>query len=417
MSSRRPVLSRSSAERPRRKLRKAADPAGYQMDLGEELLSAARACNLLGAQPGDECRSLRELFGRWVGKVPILALFGPTGRLHENPLGPERVTPMVHLYCRQVVISGRTLAVEDTGQLESDVGAFLGFPLAINGLTFGALCVVNHEACPWPQEMEMALGDLARIIVTDIESTLLRARLQRTHDALILQNLTLEQVVERQNEFIGMAAHDMRTPLTVALAYSRLLEREGGQDSDQRSMIGAISRSCYFMLELIDGMLDFEALKSGKLKMNLEDTEPQPFVKRVVDNHRLLARDKGLELELRCQPGGPQLRLDRHKFEQALNNVLGNAIKYSQEAGPILIELRHESGRLTISVIDKGPGIAAERLETIFQPFQRGEPHGNSGAGLGLAIVERIVREHGGQVHLASHPGQGTEVVLTLPGI
>lgn len=419
MASRRPVLTndqpRTSGDR-RKKLKKSSGSAGYQLDFGEEVLSAARACNLLGAQPGEECSSLRQFFGRWVGQVPIVALFGPTGRLHETPLGPQRVTPLVHLYCRQVVISGGTLSVEDTGPTENEVGAFLGFPLAINGLTFGALCVVDQRARTWPEEMKMALGDLARIIVTDIESTLLRARLQRAHDTLIQQNQTLEQVVERQNEFIGMAAHDMRTPLTVALAYSRLLERGAGQERDQRKMIQAISRSCYFMLELIDGMLDFEALKSGKLKMNLELTAGQPFVDGVVENHRLLAQDKGLELEFRCQPDSPELWLDRHKFEQALNNVLGNAIKYSQEAGRIVIELRHAAGGVTISVTDQGPGIAADRLANILQPFQRGEPHGRSGAGLGLAIVERIVREHGGQVRIDSQPGQGTEVVLTLPG-
>lgn len=419
MATRRPVLSnapsRVSGERRLRKLKKPGDLAGYELDFGEEVLSAARACNLLGAQPGEECSSLREFFARLVGKVPIVALFGPTGRLHETPLGPERVTPLVHLYCRQVVISGAPLVVEETGQDESLVGAFLGFPLAISGFNFGAVCVVDREPRTWPEEMKKALEDLARIIVTDIESSLLQARLQRVHEALIAQNESLEQVLERQNEFIGMAAHDMRTPLTVALAYSRLLEQGVGGERDQRKMIQAISQSCCFMLKLIDGMLDFEALKSGKLKMNPERTGGQSFLEGVVENHRLLAHAKGLELELRCQADCPELWLDRHKFEQALNNVLGNAIKYSHETGPIVIELRHDENRVTISVADQGPGIAAEQLENILQPFQRGEPHGRSGVGLGLAIVERIVREHGGQVAIDSHSGQGTEVLLSLP--
>ena len=399
----------------------------------EQVLQTARACKLLDTPPEASFDRLTRLAGRLLGvKVSMVTVMDKNRQFFKSARGlPEpwmsrRETPLSHSFCQHVVARSQPLIVQDARQHEtlqhnlavSDLGvvAYLGVPLALKGVAFGALCVIDQEARNWSQEDLEALQDLAQNVVTEIEFRILSAGLEAAHQKLSEQNVQLEQVIERQNEFLGMAAHDMRTPLTVAIGYSSVLgSKSSTLNPADLKMAQAIGRSCQFMVRLIDDMLDLEALKSGKLKLSLQATPMLDFLRPILETNRVLARAKKIDIELQADDVLPDLRIDRHKFEQVLNNLLGNAIKYSAESTLIQVSAHESKGRFEISVRDQGPGIAPDKIAQIFQPFQRGESHQQRGVGLGLAIVDRIVREHGGTIEVTSQPGEWSCFLVSLP--
>lgn len=404
-----------------------------ELNLPEQVLQTARACKLLDTPPEASFDRLTRLAGRLLGvKVSMVTVMDKNRQFFKSARGlPEpwmsrRETPLSHSFCQHVVARSQPLIVQDARQHEtlqhnlavSDLGvvAYLGVPLALKGVAFGALCVIDQEARNWSQEDLEALQDLAQNVVTEIEFRILSAGLEAAHQKLSEQNVQLEQVIERQNEFLGMAAHDMRTPLTVAIGYSSVLgSKSSTLNPADLKMAQAIGRSCQFMVRLIDDMLDLEALKSGKLKLSLQATPMLDFLRPILETNRVLARAKKIDIELQADDVLPDLRIDRHKFEQVLNNLLGNAIKYSAESTLIQVSAHESKGRFEISVRDQGPGIAPDKIAQIFQPFQRGESHQQRGVGLGLAIVDRIVREHGGTIEVTSQPGEWSCFLVSLP--
>lgn len=404
-----------------------------ELNLPEEVLQTARACKLLDTPPEDCFDRMTRLAGRLLGvEVALVTVMDKDRQFFKSAQGlPEpwqsrRETPLSHSFCQHVVARSQPLIVQDARLHETlqhnlaipDLGvvAYLGVPLALKGVAFGALCVVDQEARDWSTKDLETLQDLAQNVVTEIEFRILSARLEAAHETLSEQNGQLEQVIERQNEFLGMAAHDMRTPLTVAIGYSSVLAAKSSTLTPAHlKMAQAIGRSCQFMVRLIDDLLDLEALKSGKLSLSLQPTPTRDFLLQLLDTNRLLAAAKQIEIEVQADEFLPDLHIDRHKFEQVLNNLLGNAIKYSPTSTFIQVSAHEQQGRLEIRVQDQGPGIAPDKIDKIFQPFQRGESHQQKGVGLGLAIVDRIVREHGGTIRVTSQLEKGSCFVVSMP--
>ena len=136
-----------------------------------------------------------------------------------------------------------------------------------------------------------------------------------------------------------------------------------------------------------------------------------------VRRHRVLAAKKGIEISLEREREAelPRLRLDASKIEQVLDNVIGNAVKFSPPGSPVEVHLGRENGHVVISVADHGPGIPADLLGKLFEPFTRGGVREAKGAGLGLAIVKRIVAGHGGDIRVESEIGRGSTFRVCLP--
>ena len=237
---------------------------------------------------------------------------------------------------------------------------------------------------------------------------------------LAKKNVQLERLNEQKNQFLGMAAHDLRNPLHVILSYSEFLLDETGEsmDEDLVELLKIIYSSSEFMTRLVNDLLDVAKIESGKLDLHPVPTDIAALVKHNVHLNRVLASNKDIEIQTAIDGPLPKMRLDPDKIEQVLNNLISNAIKYSHPNSTITVQLTREDTHALLSVQDEGQGIPAEEIDKLFKPFQRTSVQSTAGeksTGLGLVIVKRIVKGHGGKIWVESEVGEGSTFFVSLP--
>jgi signal transduction histidine kinase len=251
------------------------------------------------------------------------------------------------------------------------------------------------------------------------ELTRLNNELAAAQRELAKKNAELERLNEQKNQWLGIAAHDLRNPLEVILHYSRFLLEDLGDRLDPRHVefINRIERSGHFMLGLVDDLLDVSKIEAGRLELDLAVVDLGELVDRNLQLNRLLAERKGIAVEYDV-PGTPvPARLDPARTEQVLNNLIGNAVKFSPPGSRVTVRLASEGGRVILSVEDEGPGVPTDELGQLFRPFGRTSMRGTAGeknTGLGLAIVKRIVEGHGGTIEVGRAAGGGAVFTVTL---
>jgi len=237
---------------------------------------------------------------------------------------------------------------------------------------------------------------------------------------LAKKNAELGRLNDLKNQFLGIAAHDLRNPLEVILAYSDFLLNEADTklDAQQVGFIHKINSSSEFMLALVNDLLDISRIEAGRLELELSPIDVAALVNRNVSLNRVLAAKKEIDISLEHDESVGQMMLDAPKIEQVLNNLIGNAIKFSPPGSRVEVKLARFDERMIISVKDEGPGISAEELEKLFRPFARGRAQSTAGeksTGLGLAIVKRIIKGHGGDIRVESATGEGAVFSVSLP--
>lgn len=233
------------------------------------------------------------------------------------------------------------------------------------------------------------------------------------------QNARLTRTNEEKERLLSTVAHDLRNPLATSLGYADLLlQGAAGELSDpQKKLVRAIERSSQHMLVLVESLVDWSALTSGQVRLELGDYDLVEQVRNQVELQRVLADAKSITIELRGEASLP-VRADRAKMRQVIQNLLGNAIKYSHPWSKIAVAVAREPEHACISFHDEGVGIAREHLPRLFQPFGRSATRGTAGeksTGLGLAIVRRIVEAHGGRMEVESELGVGSTFTVRLP--
>lgn len=236
---------------------------------------------------------------------------------------------------------------------------------------------------------------------------------------LAKKNVELERLDRLKNEFLGMAAHDLRSPLNVVLTYIELLEAQltRALTNEQREFITAIKANSQYMLRLIDRTLDIASIEAGRLELHCTRVNLKPIVQRNIAFNQLLAAKRHVKLELTMDEDLPMCSVDETRIEQALNNVVDNAIKFSPQGSTVNVRVSWRDNLIVIDVEDQGEGITASMMSQLFAPFVTGErqPAGRKGVGLGLAIVRRIVDEHGGHLTAERRSGGGSRISLLLP--
>jgi signal transduction histidine kinase len=236
---------------------------------------------------------------------------------------------------------------------------------------------------------------------------------------LVKKNVELEKLNQLKNQFLGMAAHDLRTPLDLIWSYSEfLLDETAGYGPEQRRFLSIIHSSSEFMLHLIDDLLDISAIESGKLELDLAPGDLGPLAERNVALNGLLAEKKGIRLSLQRDEEVPRMLFDASKIEQVLNNFISNAVKYSYPGSLVEVSIRRGEGGVVLAVQDHGQGIPSEEMDQLFQVFGKTSVQGTAGeksTGLGLAIARRIVLEHGGKIWVESQEGRGSTFYVWLP--
>lgn len=220
-----------------------------------------------------------------------------------------------------------------------------------------------------------------------------------------------------KSTFLATVSHEMRTPLNGVIGMASLL-KETSLSPEQLSYVAAVETSGEALLSLINEILDFSRIEAGKLEIITEDVEIEPLVEGVVELLAPRAQDKGIEIAALVHPDVPRsIRSDSARLRQVLMNLAGNAVKFTENGGVgVRVDLRESM--LSVTVADTGPGIAAERLEAIFQEFEQESAatgHTFGGTGLGLAISRRIVERMGGTITVLSRPGAGSMFQVSIP--
>lgn len=251
--------------------------------------------------------------------------------------------------------------------------------------------------------------------------TRLNNELMAAQRELAKRNAELDALNAQKNQFLGMAAHDLRNPLGVILAYSEILIDEGRERfrPDENELLEAIHDSSQFMLRLVEELLDIAKIESGTLHLDLKEVDLAALVRQTVSRNQRLAVRKGISLSVECGPDIGMVLLDAGKIEQVVNNLLTNAIKFSPGGTAVSLTLARGDGGILLSVSDQGPGIPASEHQKIFQPFARAKSvqttAGESSTGLGLAIVRKLVEGHGGRIWVESEVGHGSTFHVLLP--
>lgn len=235
---------------------------------------------------------------------------------------------------------------------------------------------------------------------------------------IIFRDVTYEKEVDRmKTEFLSTAAHELRTPLTSILGFAEiLLTRKNLDQTEKEKFLSYIHKQAEGLAHIINDLLDvsrIEARRGFSLAKKMYDI--QESIKKNLTYFE--AQNKIHQFEVDIKDKNEKLLFDRGKIEQALKNLIDNAIKYSPEGGIIRVEGKTIGKYFQISVEDQGIGMKPEHLEKIFEKFYRVHTANSapSGTGLGMTIVKYIVESHGGKIKIQSKFGKGTKVMFTIP--
>jgi len=253
---------------------------------------------------------------------------------------------------------------------------------------------------------------------------LLTAVAQRLGDLAIFDHL--DQALSMRDQFLSIASHELKTPLTSIYGILQLQERilrgkkdepQSPEQEKQRSYLKIVIRQVERLNELIDGLLDVSRIQNGRFMVEPSDTDVSPILQETVTSRlNVIAQEAGVRIHLDT-PDQLVAWVDPVRFEEVITNLGMNAIRFSPEGGVVWIKLRSADGGIILSVRDQGPSLPEADRARIFQPFERAQRTGRlGGLGLGLFISRQIAQMHGGTVILSeSLPGKGNVFEAIFP--
>ena len=235
--------------------------------------------------------------------------------------------------------------------------------------------------------------------------------------AVTMQDITyLKQVDRLKNEFVNTVSHDLRSPLTAILGYVDLLDRVGPVNDQQREFIHRVQVSVESITSLVNDLLDLGWIEAGFDSLN-ELVPLEGILRYSLETVGGQISEKRLNIHLDLPLDIPPIHGNPIRLRQMLDNLIGNAIKYTPEGGEIKFEMEVQGQQVILRISDNGPGVPPADQPHIFEKFYRASnvPKGVGGSGLGLAIVKSIVDSHQGRIWVESLLGQGSTFTVVLP--
>ena len=237
-----------------------------------------------------------------------------------------------------------------------------------------------------------------------------------------------------KSDFVSTVSHELRTPLTTIKALTRLLMREGLEETKRREYIETISVECDRQIDFVLNLLDLSRIEGGVLRVTHERVDVDEVISSVVKSEARSAEKRRHELRVEPQPEVPPVCADPKEIRRVLSNIVENAIKYTPDGGQIILSTCQEDSHVVISVTDNGRGIPAEDMPILFDKFHRGRPAPHSaamaegttnaefledadvsGVGLGLYLARNVMERMGGRISVDSEVGRGSTFKLHLP--
>ena len=385
-------------------------------------LAALQQASLLDTPVEEAFDRLTRLATRVLGvPISLVSLVDDRRQFFKSAVGlpkllPDgREMPLSHSFCKHVVLSGKPLIVADAREhpmlkdnpvVPLGVIAYAGIPLVTSdGLVLGSFCAIDTEPHAWTDEQIAVLRDLTAAAITEIE-------LRRSNDELRRTN-------RAKDRFIAMLSHDLRTPLSPVLLTAAELAQDPNLPEQLREDVKLIHRNVELEVRMIDSLLDLTSITNGKLRLQLEDVDAHAVLREsaAMCGAETWAKSIQVKLDLKARRHG--IKADPAKLQQAVCNLLKNAIKFSSSESTISIRSRDlDSSLLRIEISDTGIGIAPALLPQIFEAFDQGErttAQRFGGLGLGLAICKGIVESHSGVISASSEGrGKGTTITIDL---
>lgn len=230
-------------------------------------------------------------------------------------------------------------------------------------------------------------------------------------------NAALAKAIELKNRFVGMVVHDLRNPLTIISMYAQTIKSRINEPKLVEECIDVIEYSANFMAELIENLLDTTSLASGSFSITLNKNNITELMNIIIKKVLPIAQNRAITIHKDITAVEP-FYFDAFRIEQAINNIISNALKYTPKDGSVCISLTDNESLVFITITDNGLGIPEEERHKIFSFFGRTSnrsPHGDKSVGIGLALCKSIIDAHEGTIEISSKPGEGTTVMITLP--
>lgn len=244
---------------------------------------------------------------------------------------------------------------------------------------------------------------------------------ERTRE-LSIANIELAKAAKAKDDFLASMSHELRTPLTGILAMAEVLAGElyGSLNEKQKRYVAILEESGHHLLSLINDILDIAKIDANKLELHYSRVSPRNVCEAALRLIKQNARKKNINLELEIYSHLSSIECDERRLKQMLMNLLSNAVKFTPEHGDIGLKVEQDASGETLlfTVWDTGIGIPQDRLNQLFQPFSQldsGLARNYQGTGLGLNLVSRMVKLHGGNVSVQSIEGQGSRFSICLP--
>lgn len=239
------------------------------------------------------------------------------------------------------------------------------------------------------------------------------------NEALEKSNQKLTELNQLKNKFLGIAAHDMRNPLTSIKGLSEIIINglAGPVSAEQKECLLTVFTTADQMLTLVNDLLDVSVIESGRLELQLRMDSLKELIENRLKINRVVAERKKITIhaDLADIPG---LSFDRNRISQVFDNLVGNSIKFSPEGSNIHVTLKHEGNSAKVGVRDEGPGLSEDDKGKLFGEFQKLSARptgGEKSTGLGLAIVKKIIEAHKGALEVQSAVGAGSTFSFTIP--
>ena len=344
-----------------------------------------------------------------------------------------------------------TSAEREILYVNSAYGEMTGFP--ITDIIGEKICILlpedNEEICSaftegkkWQGEIQNVRNDFteywARINITPVKNS----NNQLTAFIILQEDISQEKIAEKEkeellsklqkknfelirlnnekNQLLGMAAHDLRSPISVVQMYSNYILdcQSENLTNEQKSFLETIHSTSRAMNKLLSDVLDISKIESGKIDLSLELNNLNSLLKNNISLNAIFAEKKNIKIRYQLETSLDKFYFDMNKIEQVLNNLIGNAIKFSHSGTSIQVVSKITGENVVIEIMDQGQGIPEEEMPRLFEAFKKLSPRptgGEESTGLGLAIVKRLIEAHEGSISAQSKVGIGTKFTITLP--